>query len=201
MEDITDIEHPAPEPHAASELRPLFDWTQCVVGGSFALQQYLREPWIPNDIDVMCKCGSVADLEAIISRVKDGAPNTTVSPVLVITPEIRSAKTKEDPDYERFHESIIATCKMAIPGIPLPVEVVALNPRLTPIGDASIIEHLNRITDLPACVSYNYYADGTRHFHVPKRALRALERRVIKAFNICASRKAKYAARGFTFEE
>lgn len=69
-----------------------------------------------------------------------------------------------------------------------------------PSGETDIVRHLDRITDLPAAVSFIYGPRG-RLFHTPERALEAIATKHVVSANICAERKAKYQARGYTIDE
>ena len=185
----------------AQPIYRVLDWTKCVIGGSYALQQYTGDKtWTPNDIDVPCDIATHEAFTKEVNRLLDAIPGATTTKLTLWSPAKRAeaSRGKTGPD-EHFHESIVATASLHVPGVPLPVQLVAVNTKSGPWATAGLVEHLSHITDAPACVSYT--AGGERIFHVPPERVRAIETRRIPAFEICAARMDKYKARGYTFYE
>lgn len=199
---------------AADIAYPLYrhiDWSRCAVAGSYALQQYERTTWDypPQDIDIPCKVASTAEFEGLVAQFIErtnslireaGAPKARIEKYTIITPEMRLARLKELGGEERFHESIIATSTLHVPEVPLPVQLIAIDATSHIYGEVSLLEHLALICDLPASVSYTAKA-YKKIFHVPERALDPIECKRIPADKICASRRAKYEQRGYSFYE
>jgi hypothetical protein len=199
-------------PDIAARLRLAVDWSQCAVMGSYALHQYMqaahlhdpKQPWFPNDIDVGCNIATHDAFKLHVKRVVDAlATNPSTPPVVeklvLLTDEERSARgiaAAARGDEERFHRSIIATATLRVPGIPVPVQLVGLD---TTESRGDLEAHLDVVTDVPAAVSYRYTHYGSRIFHVPERAVQAIQTRRVPTRTICSSRMAKYAARGFMF--
>jgi hypothetical protein len=197
-----------------SRLYQHLDWMHCVVGGSYALKQYMRAKWAARDADVMCQVASAKELEEMAFRLvhslnhggrrigtAEETEDARVDKFTEITPEMRTAHWKELGGEERFHESILATSKLTVPGVPIPVQLVGLNTTSHILGKATLVEHLNLICDLPAAVSYTA-RHGTKIFHVPERAIEPIATRQVPVSKICPfanSRMQKYTERGFTF--
>ncbi len=203
MEDIA--ERPQPLHETADIAKPLYaalDWNRSYVGGSYALQQYTRNwQWSPGDIDVTVQCRSHEDFVNQVQRVVAALhKDTRIEKLTLYTDEMR--RTPVSGREERFHEAIAATCTLRVPAIPIPVQLVGIelvssNAQGMPVD---LLAQLNRITDLPACVTYTV-RDHERIFQVPERCIEALTTRRVRAWDVCASRRAKYAARGYTFVE
>jgi hypothetical protein len=176
------------------------DRSRCVVGGSYALHQYLGDThWEPNDIDIMCRANSHAEFQALLDRFKGSfAPaQVKVEKVKLLDDAAREQATREADGSgreERFHRSILATSTLAIDGVPRPVQLVGLD--VAP--QRTLLDHLNGLSDLPACVSYTV-SGGARFFHVPERGLQALRTRRINRFAACSARIDMYKQRGFAF--
>jgi hypothetical protein len=116
---------------------------------------------------------------------------------------MRTANWKELGGEERFHESILATSKVTVPGVPIPVQLVGLDTTSNILGKATLVEHLSLICDLPAAVSYTA-RHGTKIFHVPEDAKTCIASGRVPENKICpfaAARKKKYQERGYTFFE
>ncbi len=184
--------------------RPLYqalDWSRTLVGGSYALHQYTRDTaWQPNDIDILIDCTSHADFQTELARVC-AASACTLEKVKLMTPEERSkAATQRSGPDERFHDSILATSVLRVPGVPLPVQLIGIERTSSnTYGTApDLLTHLNRITDVPACVSYGW-RDQQRIWHLQDRCVEAITTRRVNAWDICAARKDKYTARGYVF--
>lgn len=214
MEDIVGPIAPLPPSvtDVAHELWVHVDWTRCAVGGSYALQQYTRDPWPkrpPEDIDIHCQVETAQELEAIAEALVASSNRTTrlgepeepeacVTKFTVITPEMRTAHWKKLGGGERFHESILATAKLRMRYVPLPVQLVGMNTTSNVLGKAPLLEHLALICDLPASVAFTVNK-GRKIFHVPERALGPLQTKLVHAGDICAARRAKYEQRGYLF--
>lgn len=211
MEDI--VPPPVPLPPAvtdvARELWRHIDWTRCAVGGSYALQQYTRDPWParpPSDIDIHCQVEDAEELRAIAKALVASSnrdnwvdePAARITKFTEITREMRIAQYEELGGEERFHESILATAKVQMQRVPLPVQLVGMDTDSMPLGKAPLLEHLALICDLPASVAFTVNK-GQKIFHVPERALKPLRTKCVHVNNICAARRAKYEARGYAF--
>ena len=182
--------------------RPLYgtlDWTMCVIGGSYALQQFTQDTtWSPNDIDIPCALKTHDEFVAEVERLKTAMQGTEVTKMKLWTPELRAQHGRDNPGPdEKFHRSIIATAVLAVPGIALPVQLVGVDITTGPRFSAGLLEHLAQITDSPARVSYT--ENGPRIYHVPMGDLEPIMSRRIPSWKICPARKAKYTARGYTF--
>jgi hypothetical protein len=207
---------PAPRSPAVTDVaRELWlhvDWTRCAAGGSYALQQYTRDPWPkrnPDDIDIHCQVDTPEELRAMAEAMVASSnrvtytefpeePSACITKFTVITPEMRTAHWKELGGEERFHESIIATAKLQMRYIPLPVQLVGMDTTSNVLGKAPLLEHLALICDLPASVAFTVQ-NGKKIFHVPERALRSLQTKQVHINNICAARRVKYEERGYSF--
>jgi hypothetical protein len=201
MEDIAETPTPLHETRdVAQPLYAALDWRRTVVAGSYALQHYLRAwSWSPGDIDVMVQARSHDDFLAELDRVTRALPGATlVKPATLLTDAQRQSPMVGRE--ERFHEAILATATLAVPGIPLPMQLVGieLTPNHAQGAPEDLLGQLNRITDLPACVTYTV-RDHERIFHVPERGLHALRTGEVPVVHICAARRSKYEARGFVF--
>jgi hypothetical protein len=178
------------------------DWTRCVIGGSYALKQYTRAEWAAADVDVMCKAQSARELlDMTIALVDSLGEDARITKFTEITPEMRTAHWKELGGEERFHESILATSKVSVPGVPIPVQLVGFDTTSNILGKETLVEHLDLVCDLPAAVSYTA-KHGRKIFHVPERAKEPIATRRVPENKICpfaAARKAKYAERGYEF--
>lgn len=189
----------------ATSLYPAVDWSRCLVAGSYALQQYTRDKsWMPGDIDIVCQCDSYAEFDqALEAFAANLGPSAAIIKAKHWTPEARAKEPIEGE--ERFHESIIGTSTLKVAGVPLPVQLVGITSagyHLPGDNHPSILTHMARITDLPAKVTYSVHDQGRqRIFHVPETAIAALMTRRIPRGGTCASRVAKYRARGYTFDE
>ncbi len=181
------------------------DWNVCVIGGSGALRRYTNAAWKENDTDVFCSANSASEFIAIVDtfiqqldqRLTVNAP-VVVEKFEVITDEKRREASVTNGRDERFHDSILATTTLRVPGVSTPVQLVGINTVTNMYGRQSLGEHLNVITDLPAAVQYTA-RHGEKIFHVPYRALAAIATKRVPVVNICATRKAKYEARGYEF--
>jgi hypothetical protein len=183
-----------------NRIHAAIDWSRCVVGGSDALQKYTRALWAPNDKDVMCATANHGEFLALMGAfVEKLQPIAVVDKILLLTPEMRAAASAgKNGGEERFHESIIATSKITVGDYPVPVQLIGIDSSVHFLGRTDIVTHLNRLTDLPACVSYSV-KEGACIFHVPDRGLDALATKTIPATLICAARKKKYEERGYSF--
>ncbi len=182
-------------------LHDAIDWSRCVVGGSYALQQYTRSTWPVGDIDIVCKCVNQGAFKALVADFERHFPadkRPSLIKETLVTAGMRYTNVDPLVRDERFHNSIVATATFSVPEVPVPVQLVALDPSIHRLGDTDVVTHLNRITDLPACVSYTV-ANGRRIFHVPERGLEALCTKRVTRELVYAARRAKYAARGYTF--
>ncbi len=191
----------------ASVLYRAIDWTKCVIGGSYALKLYSNAKWPVGDIDIMCDVQSAAELLALAhglthsmdQRVlKERPSKVSLDKFTVLTPEMRKEAQKTNGGEERFHESILGTCTLTVPGVPMPVQMVGIDTTSHIYGKLALVDHLDYITDLPAAVQYTVAQDRPL-FHVPQRAVDAIASKRIPIATICASRKAKYEARGYEF--
>ena len=190
-------------PDAAAALYPVLDWERSVVFGSYALRLYTSDTaWEPGDIDVPYRCTSHAEFMAEVTRLLTATGATLAKSVTLRSDADRhQAAQVLDGREERFHMSILATATLRVPGVPWPVQLVGMDPSGDRLGNTGLVEHLNHIQDLPACVSYTMADDGrTRIWHVPTRAVEALRTRHVRAVDICAARKDKYAKRGYVFD-
>lgn len=91
---------------AAAPLYSHIPWTRCVIGGSYALQQFTRASWTPHDIDIMCALDTPDEL-LNMSRALCRAVNGTNSDVPCLE-RMTLVKRAADMD-EMFHESIVGT--------------------------------------------------------------------------------------------
>lgn len=162
------------------------DWTRCAIGGSYALQQYTAATtWQPHDIDLACACNTHKEFVTLRDTLLARLGGTELS-----------AGAEEE-----FHETIVATSTMAVPGLALPLQLVGITTKRTPsLPEEPLHERLARIADLPACVTYTNHG-RLRIFHVPDWGREAVHKRVIQGYPTSASRKEKYMARGFKFYE
>jgi len=182
----------------AGPLYARIDWARSLVAGSYALAQYTHATWRPRDIDIMVQCNTHAAFEAEVARFCGASlPAARVDKITLLTDAMRR-ETVASGREERFHESIVATATLSVPGVPLPVQLVALDTTSNIYGTLDLLSHLNTITDLPSCVSYTVRA-GQRIFHVPERGLAALRTHWIHVDHTCKARRAKYVARGYEF--
>lgn len=192
---------------AAAPLYPVLDWTRCVVGGSHALQQFTRDvSWMPGDIDIHCALPDMASLLKETDRLVHQLPGARITKTLEVTDEMRRApRTPDMPDREeKFHESICGNVTLQVPGVPVPVTLVAHRLSFFPTLEAL----LDRATDTPACVSYRITTMGgergigldVRMFHSRRGDADYIwKRKPIPVDLICAARKDKYKARGYEF--
>ncbi len=189
-----------PVPDVALPVYKALDWSRTYVGGSHALQQFTRDTaWTAQDVDFMIQCQSHDDFVAEAGRISR-ALDAPVKKTNLYTAEMR--RSPVSGREERFHEAIAATCTLQVPGVPVPVqlvgiELVASNAQGMPVD---LLAQLNRITDLPACVTYTVRASGERDYQVRASGINTLVTRRVKAWDICTSRRDKYAARGYVFD-
>lgn len=181
------------------------DWNKCVIGGSGALRQFTNASWNEADTDIFAEVASASELRTLVDAFMDTmnlrveTPHVVIEKFVELTPDMRrDALQKNGGNNERFHESILATCTLQVPGLAMPVQFVGINTMSHSYGKLSLLDHLNLITDLPAAVQYTA-KNGTPLYHVPERALEALRTKRIPSANICASRKTKYEERGYDF--
>jgi len=209
---------PPSPPDVARPLYRAIDWSRCIIGGSYALQQYLGDThWQPNDIDIPCAVDSHEDFVKLIEtyRVKqelEPGTKVTLNSMIVSTNAGRGGSSSS----EGFDPSVTSTANLTMvkDGVqfPLPIQFVGVkDPRYPwwfrlfhlfskePSQRDKLVEHYSRIADMPACVAY--VATPARTWFVPDFAKSALKTRTIRKHTISADRREKYAARGFTFVE
>lgn len=197
----------------ASLIYPAIDWSRCVIAGSYAMHQYQRVAqlrrgpvWFPNDIDVLCDIRNHELFQAEVGRVQQRLTHITgEEPVvekmklLTLKERAQNVHVADSGREERFHASIHATCTIRVPGLPIPMQMVALETAVS----GGLVPHLAEITDLPASVNYRVnnaiFCNEMRIFHVPERALDALRTGRVRKDDICPLRVDKYKARGFDF--
>lgn len=63
----------------------------------------------------------------------------------------------------------------------------------------SLLDLLDKITDVPACILFKVNNDGQKTFFVPQRTLDPLRTGIVPYSRICSKRIKKYQERGFTF--
>jgi hypothetical protein len=130
-----------------------------------------------------------------------GRLGSRIEKVNLHTSESRAAANRdawETGRDEKIHDSIVGAITLHVEGVPVPVQLVGFDTSAHFLGRTDIVTHLDRITDLPACVSYSVH-EGERVFHVPDRAREPLETKRVSKRAICAARQGKYEARGYTF--
>lgn len=208
MEDIAALDTPSVQhvsvpldpamPDVAQPLWGLLDWSRCVVGGSQALHAYERNQslfapqWTPADVDVHCALASDAEYMEELLRLLSATQGTLVEPVTLVS-NGRPPGTRTSMRDEVFDRAIRATATIRVPGVPVPVQLIR-------VETTNLIETLDRISDMPACVSYTV-RDHERVFHVPTRAMGALRTGQIPWCPMTAERKDKYEKRGYVFLE
>lgn len=174
------------------------DWGKTVVAGSYALQQFTNESWKSNDIDIMIKCDDINDFEKEVSKFITQTEGEVILTNLITTESRKNFAGTRD---EAFHESVLGSCTIKVKDCDTPIQLVAINPKNAgnSTHNLSLIGCLNKITDVPACVSYTI-ENNQRIFHVPEKCSEALFTRRVYKNNICASRLQKYQERGFVFK-
>lgn len=188
------------DPTAERRVFQAVDWSRCVIGGSYALRAYTgARDWQPDDVDIMCAAESHSEFREILDAfIAKSGPHTELRAIKLLTEEDRRHAQVAGRE-ERFHESILGTSTLHVPGVALFVQLVGFQPSTHQHGRGDIVTHLSRITDLPACVSLTARPGEEPIFHVPQRALVPLATRRIPVADICAARKTKYERRGYTF--
>jgi hypothetical protein len=182
----------------AGPLYNVLDWSRSAIGGSYALQQFTRAQWTPADIDIAYKCSTHDEFVREVQRVRE-ATDARIDKMTLLTEEMRNSPEWSGRD-ERYHESIIASATLTVPAIPSKVQLVGMDPQKHFLGETDILGHLNRITDLPACVSYTVRGHE-RIFQVPERCIDALRTHRVQRWQTCKTRREKYEARGYVYED
>ena len=173
------------------------------IGGSYALQQFTKaHNWEPNDVDIMIGC---EDIHNFNDKVK--LFETEMNVKLLKSYNYYKSKqydninkiftNKYDEYNEKFHDSILSTRTYELDGFNKKIQLIAIKT----IHPNNIMNVLNSITDIPACVTYKYLDNGDKIFYVPEKGLDALYTKVIASDKICESRRDKYMKRGYIFLE
>ena len=193
MEDTTTLR---PPDDIAAPLYPHIDWARCAIGGSHALQQYMRAKWPAApvaDIDVSCQVSSAEELvQLTLDFLKNADAGGRLQQVNVDRTNPRAT--------EMVDAAIVATADVVTPDVPVPVQFIGV---YVPRG-LTLLEQLDRINALPAAVTYTvrpYF--GRRLFHLSDHTRAVIAaRRVPRGVRLSTSeeRRAKYERRGFEFE-
>lgn len=199
------------------------DWERCLIGGSYALKQYLNKnsylaQWEPSDVDIFgvyknfeefnaeCKkFQEKAGLE-LIKEVYNDVEKITVhitGPQVELNNNNNSSENKNSNDdfVEDFDYAIIGTKTYVKKDFAQKIQMVGFNAERVEKerpGTQSLLELLDKITDLPACICYTV-SDDQKIFYVPLRAIEPLKTGMINYSAICSKRIDKYAKRGFQF--
>lgn len=183
------------------ELYDALDWSNAVIGGSYALKQFTGDTsWEPHDVDIMI--GTDWEAESFEAYAKDFEAKTNAKKVSEATFDDSHPKNQpQDPftgDNEMFHQLIRASKTYKFPGFDLPVQLIGVNTHRLNMQGRSVQAVLNITTDIPSCVSYSIQ-DNMKIFHIPEKGREILLTGVGKAEHVCPSRKEKYEARGYAF--
>lgn len=220
------------------EVYKAIDWNRCLIGGSYALKQYLPDgdilaQWIPSDVDIFGiyddhnefdrEClifQQKANLEllkevyndaeildcpelrekiksSMVIKTSNGNNNNQVNNNNVNNNQANS----DDRFVEDFDHAIIGTKTYIKKGFDQKIQMVGFNKgriRREKKNANSLLELLEEITDVPACVSYTM-KDGKQMFYLPNRATIALQTGAVYYNQICSKRIEKYRNRGFYF--
>jgi hypothetical protein len=169
-----------------------------VVGGSYALQQYTKAKWEANDIDIFINCFGYNEylvFEMIVkSFIETNEKIKIITDFRTLDQLCKDAEKKEDAMIqERFSTKIIGTITIQYPGIDKHVQFIGISCKY----NEELVDILDKMTDLPSCLSYNVSEDK-RIFNVPDKYLKMGD--VINNRMICPLRKKKYEERGYKFE-
>ena len=167
------------------------NWNRSIIGGSYALQQFTGDKWKPNDIDIMIKCDDINDFQNEVIRFVNETKGTLIKTRENMNPAVGKQSL---PLEEDFHKSILGTATIMVNDCPKPIQLVAI--KTEPYD--TLLGHLNKITDTPACVSYTVQ-NNQRIYHIPEKCCEALFTRKVKKNNICFTRMDKYKERGYDF--
>lgn len=179
-------------------LKPFYqhmDLSRVVISGSYALNQFTGDKlWEPNDVDILT---TARDIDHFRTMVQDFCAQSSGEMVKFndFAAGHPDRSPEEDRRDEKFHEAIRASAKVQVPGVPLVLQFVwiqGLN------GDAAAEVQLEKVSDLPSCVSYKV-VDGRRFFIVPEKGAEALFTRRVDACDICPARMEKYRKRNYDF--
>ena len=216
LQRITNRSFPVNDP-----VEPLYkhiDWSNSVIGGSYALKQFTGDNgWEPNDIDILtshqtteqfnqscCDLEKNANLKFVKSTKRKGNN--------IVTVDFGGGKIDisfdEFEDHEMFHELIKESKTYNWNNNK--IQIVHVQP---PEG-RSLQSVLAETTDCPSCVSYHIesykprticgYESGevvnTKIFHVPQKGLQLLMTGKGKISDICKQRKQKYEEREYKYE-
>ena len=184
----------------------LLDVGNFLVGGSYALKLYAGAKWEANDIDIFVFCGVknkgfynlYDEFEKIVNKV------------LVKCDRIKIIKDFRDSNLlfedheedeanmggEHFNEQIVGTITIKYPNIDKNIQFVGIySEKIETFNDV-----LEKITDLPSCVSYISINDK-KTFFVPKKYDEMIKKGYIEKSEICSKRLQKYEKRGYIFIE
>ena len=181
------------------------DFDNAVIGGSYALHQYTLQyateqfMWSPDDVDVHTKAEDINDFKEIVEKFCRDT-NATLNKFNDFSkghPDDRDFGTGLTKRDEKFHESVKASATMTVPNIDLKVQYIYIQGQNS---NEPVEAQLERITDLPSCVSYKVSRlTGEKSFIIPAKGIEALRTRLISKADICPSRMEKYSKRGYTF--
>lgn len=185
------------------------DWTKNVIGGSYALKQFIGASWKPNDVDIFGMYENKDEFNDECKKFQDKAELELIKEVwneqsLQKQQELQKKHENELPEQdftEDFDSSILGTktykskeCEEKIQMVGISKEYIEkVRPERKTITDV-----LEQITDIPACVQYKI-ENGKKVFIVPEKGLGVLFTGMTENKNICSKRKRKYEGRGFQF--
>lgn len=180
------------------------------VGGSYALQQYTKAGWEPNDIDIFVNCGTLEKYENKIKFAKEAFEHfkrmvnefIEKNKKIKIVKEFRDLKQlceeeeKLDMTQERFSEHICGTITIEYPGVDKKIQFVGVFYDKEHIIFDVLLE---RMCDLPSCITYRMDAWNNAIFNVPE-AYKKIINNVISKGKTCSLRMEKYEKRGYKYE-
>lgn len=188
----------------STENRPTFfhslDWNRTLVGGSYALQQFLQHSrlgqWTPNDVDVMVvgDANQIPEFDNYVASVVNQHQGAVLKSRVTSIP-IQGVERTSFIGEEEFHRDIFKTYTVSFPGFSLPVQFVGIH--LHP-GE-NLRDKLTQITDVPSSVTFSLDTRGERVYQIPEKILSPLFTGIVNEKEICPQRKEKYTHRGFIF--
>lgn len=170
------------------------DFDRSVIGGSYALHKYTRDcNWTPDDVDIMVFASDLDDFRSMVKKFRDDSGGRLIK----FNDFSHGHPNNHDHDSKReefFNECIKASATIIIDGLDHPIQYVYVES----LHNRTLVETLEEITDLPACVNYTV-RKGKIYYNVPARAVMPLRTRDIHIDQICPVRREKYEARGYRF--
>lgn len=174
------------------------DYSNILVGGSYALKKYLNSTWDHNDIDIFMLNSDVEDFDMKTNNIISNINYKYNFKLKLIKERLNDGTEKIDDEFnEKFHESILKTRTYSTEYYSKPIQFISIDKNHFRVKDKNLETFLSEIVDIPSV--FFKLNNNKKEFIVPEKCVEILKSGKGSKSGICGKRLQKYTQRGFEF--